>query len=250
MTVDNQWLRTVGCVLILSTITVILLRGYRVRNPWSQVYALARGAAQLLLLSLVLSGVLTNGLLVGAALIAMFAVAVVTATRRVGWSVSHLGAAATAMGAGAVTSLTAVFACGALSFEGRYLLAAGGIVIGATMTVATLTTQHFTANIAAGWDEVEGWLAIGATARQATSRLARKAVRQSLVPSTDQTRTTGLVTLPGAFVGALFGGASAVEAGRFQIIVLASIMAAAAITSVTLVHRLSDVAVKPAEESS
>jgi putative ABC transport system permease protein len=31
-------------------------------------------------------------------------------------------------------------------------------------------------------------------------------VGEALVPALDQTRTTGLVTLPGAFVGALFGG--------------------------------------------
>lgn len=43
---------------------------------------------------------------------------------------------------------------------------------------------------------------------------------------TDQTKTTGLVTLPGAFVGAIFGGVSPLEAGRFQIVVLAAIMAA------------------------
>ncbi|GAB20052.1 hypothetical protein GOEFS_105_00630 [Gordonia effusa NBRC 100432] len=249
MTVDYTWVRTLICVLVLATITMLLLRSYQVRAPWRQVTALARGAAQLVALSLILSGVLTNGVLVGVALAVMFSVAVVTAARRVGWSPHHLLIVAMSMGAGAGVSLSTVFASGALSFEGRYVLAAGGIVIGATMTVATLTSQHFGATTAASWDEVEGWLSIGADARQATSRLARKAVRQALIPSTDQTKTTGLVTLPGAFVGALFGGASPVEAGRFQLIVLASIMAATAVTSVTLVHQLSTVAIKPAEDA-
>ncbi|NMO00301.1 ABC transporter permease [Gordonia sp. TBRC 11910] len=244
------WLRTLIAVVVLSTVTVILLRAYDVRAPWKQVTALARGAAQLVALSMILSGVLTNGILVGAALAVMFSVAVVTATRRVGWSMPHLIATGTAMAAGAGTALTTVFASGALHLEGRYVLAAGGIVIGATMTVATLTSQHFTTDIATGWEEVEGWLSIGATARQATARFARKAVRQALIPSTDQTKTTGLVTLPGAFVGALFGGASPVEAGRFQIIVLASIMAAGALTAVVLVRQLSEVARRPVEETT
>lgn len=57
-------------------------------------------------------------------------------------------------------------------------------------------------------------------------------MREALIPSVDQTKTTGLVVLPGAFVGAIFGGLSPLEAGRFQIIVLAAIMAAGAVTAV------------------
>jgi putative ABC transport system permease protein len=48
----------------------------------------------------------------------------------------------------------------------------------------------------------------------------------ALTPSIDQTKTSGLVTLPGAFVGAIFAGASPLEAGRFQLVVLAAILAA------------------------
>ena len=51
------------------------------------------------------------------------------------------------------------------------------------------------------------WLALGATPRQAVRDIARTAAAEALLPAIDQTRTVGLVTLPGAFVGALFGGA-------------------------------------------
>lgn len=89
------------------------------------------------------------------------------------------------------------------------------------------------------WEEVEGWLALGATPRQSTRELARAAVYSALIPSTDQTKTTGLVTLPGAFVGAIFGGISPLEAGRFQVIVLAAIMAAGSITAVMTIAALA-----------
>jgi putative ABC transport system permease protein len=46
-------------------------------------------------------------------------------------------------------------------------------------------------------------------------------------------------------VGAIFGGLSPLEAGRFQIVVLASIMAAGSITAVMLVHMLAPVRVRP-----
>jgi putative ABC transport system permease protein len=50
----------------------------------------------------------------------------------------------------------------------------------------------------------------------------------------DQTRTVGLVSLPGAFVGALLGGASAAGAARFQIVDLVGLLCAEAITATVL----------------
>lgn len=44
-----------------------------------------------------------------------------------------------------------------------------------------------------------------------------------------QTRTTGIVTLPGAFVGVAFAGSPPLEAAGFQLLVPAGILAAGAI---------------------
>jgi putative ABC transport system permease protein len=46
------------------------------------------------------------------------------------------------------------------------------------------------------------------------------------VPPLDQTRTVGLVTLPGAFVGVLLGSGDAVQAGAAQLLVLVGLLAA------------------------
>jgi putative ABC transport system permease protein len=54
-------------------------------------------------------------------------------------------------------------------------------------------------------------------------------------------RTTGLVTLPGAFVGALFGGAAPLEAARFQLVVLAGLLAAETVAAVVLLRQLAAV---------
>jgi putative ABC transport system permease protein len=52
--------------------------------------------------------------------------------------------------------------------------------------------------------------------------------------------------LPGAFVGAIFGGVSPLEAGRFQVVVLAAIMAAGAITAVVVAGWMAPVRQRPA----
>src|SRR4051812_42674070 len=52
------------------------------------------------------------------------------------------------------------------------------------------------------------------------------AAARALVPPLDQTRTVGLVTLPGAFVGVLLGGGTPVQAGAAQLLVLIGLLAA------------------------
>jgi putative ABC transport system permease protein len=60
--------------------------------------------------------------------------------------------------------------------------------------------------------------------------------RDALAPGLDQTRTVGLVTLPGAFVGVLLGGGTPVQAGAAQILVLVGLMAVQAITAAVLLR--------------
>ena len=236
---------TLGALAILILITVLVLRASRSEEFMAPAVAILRGAVQLALISLVLGGIITSSVWVGVALLVMFTVAAGTATRRLAWSWRRFIAVATTMAAGVVVTLAVVFGTGAIEFTPRYVLAVGGIVIGNSMTIAVLSGRRFFEAVHEQWHEVEGWLALGATGRQATLAQARQSVHAALIPSTDQTKTTGLVTLPGAFVGAIFGGASPLEAGRFQVVVLASILAAGAITAVALIHTFAAVKVRP-----
>lgn len=233
-----------GVVVLVAVVTAVLL-ATRADAPWAPALAIVRGAAQLAAISLVLTGVIRSPVLIAVALTVMFSVAVLTAARRLGSARRMVLPVAVAMGAGVLLAGTVVFATGAIDLSPRYALAVGGIVIGNAMTIATISGRRFRELVDDQWDEVEGWLALGAAPRQATARLVRRAVSAALVPTVDQTRTTGLVTLPGAFVGAVFGGVSPLEAGRFQIVVLAAIMAAGAITAVALTRWLAPVATRP-----
>lgn len=133
-----------------------------------------------------------------------------------------------------------MFFTGAVEYSPRFVLAVGAMVTGNAMTVASVTGRSFAQLRADRWCEVEAWLALGATPRRATRDLRRRAIHDALLPGTDQIKTTGLVVLPGAFVGAIFGGLSPLEAGRFQLVVLAAIIAAGAITSVTAIRLASN----------
>jgi putative ABC transport system permease protein len=228
-------------------VTLGVLTAVRAPHPVAPLGAILRGLVQLAIISVILTGVITNPWWVALALLVMFSVATMTATRRIGWNRRHLGMVVLAMAAGVLVTLAIVFGIGAIDFTARYALAIGGIVIGNSMSIATIGGRRLLESVDDRWDDVEGWLALGATPRQSTTALAKQAIYSALIPTTDQTRTTGLVTLPGAFVGAIFGGVSPLEAGRFQIVVLASIMAAGAITASLLVSSLAPLRQRPAK---
>ena len=114
------------------------------------------------------------------------------------------------------------------------MVATGGIIIGNAMSAATLSGRNFLRSARARASEVEAWLSLGATPSAAHREIGREAVRESLIPTLDQSKSTGLVTLPGAFVGALFGGASPADAAKFQLVVLAGIALAMTVTAIVV----------------
>jgi putative ABC transport system permease protein len=234
----SQLVHAVLGVLVLLGLTYAVLRIGEVPLRWEPAIAVGRGALQLTAVGLALRGVLSAPATVVAAIAVMLGTATWTAGRRLQRLEGGRVAAVIACTSGAAAALGVVFALRVLPFQARYLIALGGIVIGATMTGATLAGRHFLAGLIARRDEVEAWLSLGATNRQAARDIARAAAAEALVPAMDQTRTTGLVTLPGAFIGALLGGASPLQAARFQLVVLAAILAAQSVVAVMVVRLL------------
>ncbi|MDO5724111.1 MAG: ABC transporter permease, partial [Flaviflexus sp.] len=116
-------------------------------------------------------------------------------------------AAAVGVSCSALLAIALVFALGMMAVKENYVIAVSGIVIGNTMTGVTLACRNCARSARNRAGEVETWLALGAPAQRSFLDISRESVRESLVPAIDQTKSTGLVTLPGAFVGALMGGA-------------------------------------------
>src|SRR4051794_20788052 len=210
-------------LLVLVAATVALARAAGVGLGWSPLWSLSRAALQLTVVALLLRGILTVEWTVVAFLVLMAATASWTASGRLQELWHGRRAAVAGVVCGATVSLVLIFALGLVDFGVRYLVATAGIIIGNAMSAATLSGRNFLRATRLRRDEIEGWLALGATPAAAHLEIGREAVRESLLPNLDQTRSTGLVTLPGAFVGALFGGASPAEAAQFQLVVLAGV---------------------------
>lgn len=238
--IDAWWIvRVVAAAVVLVGVSIVALRILGVDRWREPAWAVLRGAVQLTLLALVLAGIIGNGWLVAAFLVVMMVAATLIASRRSGGGRRTIMVTAAAIVAGTVVSGTVVFGTGAVEFSSRYLLAVGGILIGGAMTIAGVGGLTLRRTLDDRWDEVEGWLALGATPRQATIRLARTAASTALTPLVDQTKSTGIVVLPGTFVGAIFGGLSPLDAGLFQITVLGALIASGSVVVLVLMLGLT-----------
>lgn len=163
----------------------------------------------------------------------MYAVAVWTAGRRVTGNRTW-GWVAVPIGVGVVPVVGVLLLTGSVPVRGIALIPVTGILIGGALTATVLGGRRALDELSTRHGEVEAAMALGLRDREARLEIARPAVSDALLPGLDQTRTVGLVTLPGAFVGMLLGGASPVQAGAVQLFVLVALMAvqAAAVAAV------------------
>ncbi|MFI6639999.1 ABC transporter permease [Streptomyces sp. NPDC050504] len=192
------------------------------------VVAGARAVVQLGVVSLLIGAVARHVPLLFAFLAVMFAVAVRTAGRRITSNGTWWWAAAP-LAAGVAPVVLALVLTGLVPVRGITLIPVTGILVGGALTATVLGGRRALDELGNRRGEVEAGLALGLVEREARMEVARGAASDALLPGLDQTRTVGLVTLPGAFVGMLLGGASPVQAGAVQLFVLVALMAVQAV---------------------
>jgi len=237
-------------LIVMIVIALAALTAAGVTQRRAVVVASVRAAIQLSIVAAALRGVFAAPLTVIAVVAVMFGLATWTSARRLKDQPGAARAVLIACGAGAGVAIAVIVGLPTLARNVRTLVAVSGIVFGGTMTAATLTGRRLQEGLRRRRDEIEAWLSVGATMREAVTEIARDAVFEALVPALDQTRTVGLVTLPGAFVGALLGGASAAGAARFQIVVLVGLLCAEAITATVLAYLLGNPPALPNPDSA
>lgn len=242
-----DWLRLALGLAVLLAVTLGVLSWSAIPQRRAVLLAAARAIVQLAFVAAVLRGVFQAPVAVIGVIAVMFSVATWTAARRLRSLTGAGRAVLLSCAAGSGFTIAFIVGLPVLSRDVRTLVAVSGIVFGGSMTAATLAGRRLQDGLRRRRDEIEAWLSVGATPRQAVRPIARDAAFEALVPALDQTRTVGLVTLPGAFVGALLGGASATSAARFQVVVLIGLLCAESITAALLVWYLGAPVTLPSE---
>ena len=221
-------------LMAMTGLTLLLGRWAGVGLGLFPLWAIGRAVVQLTVVALLLRGILSVPWTVAGFILLMLTTASWTAMGRLRELWHGRRTAVLGVLAGALLTLVVIFGLRLVDLQVRYLVAVGGIIIGNSMSAATLAGRNFLRGSRARKDEIEAWLSLGATPAQAHEAIGREAVRESLLPTLDQTKSTGLVTLPGAFVGALFGGASPATAAQFQLVVLAGIALTMTVTGIAV----------------
>lgn len=222
-------------VIAIACLLLMIQLGYRmsgVKLSRTSIVAVARAAVQLTLAALVITAVVTTLWASALAVVAMFVVAVLTTTKRAGATdIRARLAAAVAMAAGLLPVLVVLVASGVVPLDGKAVIPTAGIVVGNVMSVHTLVSRRAFDGLREEKDQYEAALSVGLPPKDAIALVIERRLPESLIPVLDQTRTAGMVTLPGAFIGVMLGGGSAVQAATAQVVVSTSILAAQAVTS-------------------
>ncbi|GAA1518530.1 ABC transporter permease [Kribbella lupini] len=217
---------------LLVAIAVTASRFVQLRHDKGIVTAAIRAVLQLALVGAVVGFALQT--IWGALLFVgvMLTVATITSTRRIRSTVRVPGQfafCAFAIGGSACVVLLLLILPGVVPRNPETILPMGGIIIGGAMNATTLAGRRLLHEYGARFGEYEAGLSIGLMPADAFKLVAGPTAGDALLPALDQTRTVGLVTLPGAFVGMVLGGASPTAAAALQLVVLLGLIAAEAL---------------------
>lgn len=235
---EADWrLAVVLLVLVVVAASTSRLAGLQVELE--QVTAALRAIAQLAVVALVIAAVMESLWWSLVFVLLMYVVAAATSYRRIGALPHQSIWVALPIAAGATPVIALTLGSGVIPLNGAGVIPISGIIIGGAMTASTLTGRRAFDELSAHHGAYEAALALGIPSPGAAHLVLQPTAREALTPGLDQTRTVGLVTLPGAFVGVLLGGGTALEAGAAQVLVLIGLLAAQAITTASLLRLIA-----------
>ncbi|MDA0136958.1 ABC transporter permease [Solirubrobacter sp. CPCC 204708] len=236
-----------GAGIVLAAVAVVLASRLGLGLSKELAIAAARAVIQLTAVGAVIVAIFEVPALAFAFVAVMLVTAAFTAGRRIGGVPRARVYAFGAIAAPALTATGFLLAVGAFDVTPRAAVPTAGILIGGAMAATSLTGRRLIEALDADHAEIEARLCLGDSAREALRPSIRRAIHTGLTPAIDQTRSVGLVTLPGAFVGLLLGGARPAEAASTQLVVLLSLLAVELAAAALLAEFVQRAAIAPGE---
>jgi putative ABC transport system permease protein len=224
-----------------------LARRQRLGLSRALLMAALRAAVQLTVVGLLIALVFRVPALAIVFVVVMVLTAAVTSGSRLRALPGSRRIAVAAIAGPALGATAVLLAVGAFAATPRASIPTAGILIGGAMVATTLTGRRLIEGLAQSADEIETRLALGDRARDALAPLTRSAITGALVPVIDQTRSAGLVTLPGTFVGLVLGGASPETAARVQLTVLLALLLVQLLSALLTAELVTRAATLPGE---
>lgn len=235
----------VAAGLALAAAVLARLAGLGVERDL--LVAALRAAVQLAVVGLLVALVFEHAGLAAAFVAVMLCTASLTSARRLRAVQGSLRRSAVAITAGATAGAAPLLLSGAFSTTPRELIPITGILIGGAMAATSVTGRRLVEALRTEVPAIETRLALGDAVDEAVAPLVRSAAGTGLTAIIDQTRTVGLVTLPGTFVGLMLGGASPAEAARVQLTVLLALLLVQVVATLAICRLVVGAVRRPGE---
>jgi putative ABC transport system permease protein len=228
----------VGLALALVLLAAIISRWQKADLEKDLLVATVRAFVQLIAIGFALELIFEQDsplwtLLV---LVIMMTIASRVTGRRTSYLPHSFWLAFSAIGIGTVSTTGVLVVLGVFEFVPDDMIPIGGMIIGNSMTTASLVMTRLSDDLTEQHNQIESMLALGATSRQSSLVQFRKALRSAMIPIIDTTKTVGLIKLPGAMTGMILAGASPLEAVQLQIIVMYMLVGANSFTGLSAAY--------------
>jgi len=120
-------------------------------------------------------------------------------------------------------------------YRPQYAIPLMGMILGNTLSGISLGLDRFSSDLEVRRDEIETWLALGATRWEAANSAVREAVRTGMIPTLNAMMVTGIVSLPGMMTGQLLSGVDPIQVVKYQLVIMFLIAAGTALGTVGVV---------------
>ena len=121
---------------------------------------------------------------------------------------------------------------GVISFKPNEIIPVGGMVIGNSLNVYSLTVDRLKGEVSNSMDIIEGMVALGATLKEAFHFINKKAVKSALIPVINSLQTVGIIHIPGITTGMLLASAEPMKAVSYQLVIMYMMVAVALFTGI------------------
>ena len=143
-----------------------------------------------------------------------------------------------------VVGTAILFGCGGMTFffcslviglepwyDPRYLIPLAGMIIGNSMTGASLAVERLASEFRERRDEIETGLCLGGSIQAVSETAVRSAFRAALIPSVNAMAAMGLVFVPGMMTGQILSGTEPLIAVKYQIAIMCVITGSVSLTT-------------------
>ncbi len=119
-----------------------------------------------------------------------------------------------------------------ISFKPNEIIPIGGMIIGNSLNIYTLTVDRLKSEVKNTIHIIEGMVALGASLKKALYFPTKEAIKAALIPTVNSLQTVGIIHIPGVTTGMLLAGAEPLTAVSYQLVIMYMMVAVALFTGI------------------